>query len=93
MLRSDTLHIQDANSLGDNCVEIKYPEPSDYVIDQGFIHEVIAAFTTSNARLILYNMLNWLDSSQAVYCDTDSVLCLYDENNPLHKSRYKESDI
>ena len=30
-------------------------------------------------------MLLWLDKSQLVYCDTDSVIFIYDENNPKHK--------
>lgn len=38
-------------------------------------------------------MLNWLDSSQVIYCDTDSVMFLCDENNPSHKSPYRELDI
>ena len=30
-------------------------------------------------------MLDWLDDSQVIYCETDSVLILYDEENPKHK--------
>ena len=30
-------------------------------------------------------MLDWLHPSQVIYCDTDSVLFLYDCNNPDHK--------
>ena len=30
-------------------------------------------------------MLNWLHPSQLDYCDTDSVIFLYDENNKNHK--------
>jgi hypothetical protein len=30
-------------------------------------------------------MLHWLDPSQIIYCDSDSVIFLYDENNPDHK--------
>lgn len=93
LLRSDTLHTQDTNNLCENCVEIKYAEPSDYVIGQEFINEIVAVFTTSNARLRLYNMLDWLDASQVMYCDTDSVMCLYDETNPSYKSLYNETDI
>lgn len=84
MLRSDTLHIQDTNSLCDNCVEIKYAEPSYCVIDQESIHDIVAVFTASTARLRLYKVLNWLDVSQVMYCDTDNVMLLYGKNNPLH---------
>ena len=30
-------------------------------------------------------MLDWLHPSQLIYCDTDSVIFVYDKNNPLHK--------
>ena len=33
-------------------------------------------------------MLDWLDPSQLCYCDTDSVIFLYDETNPNHKNPY-----
>ncbi len=29
--------------------------------------------------------MDWLDPSQIAYCDTDSVIFLYDETNPKHK--------
>lgn len=93
MLRSDTLYMQDTNSLCESCVEITYTERSDYVIDQEFKNEIVAVFTTSNTRLRPYNMLNWLGASQVMYCDTDNAMFLYDEDNPLHKSPYNESDI
>ncbi len=37
-------------------------------------------------------MLDWLDPSQVAYCDTDSVVFKYDENNPKHKSPYIKKD-
>ena len=46
-------------------------------------------FTTWNARVRLYQMLDWLDPSQVCYCDTDSVICIYDETNPKDKSQDK----
>ena len=30
-------------------------------------------------------MLDWLDETQLIYCDTDSVMFLYDPDNPKHK--------
>ena len=32
--------------------------------------------------------MDWLDSSQVCYCDTDSVIFIYDETNPDHKNPY-----
>ncbi len=42
----------------------------------------------ANARVRLYKMMDWLDSSQVCYCDTDSVIFIYDETNPEHKNPY-----
>jgi hypothetical protein len=35
----------------------------------------------------LYDFISWLHPSQLIYCDTDSCVWLYDEDNPLHKKR------
>jgi hypothetical protein len=66
-------------------VELRYCETQDKLIDAEYISEITAVFTTANARLRLYDMLSWLDRSQLIYCDTDSVIFLYDENNLNHK--------
>ena len=85
--RTNTV-IQDTNQLFQDCVEIRYCTDANTTVDQEFINEVAEVFTTSNARLRLYNMLSWLDPSQVMYCDTDSVMFLYDDRNPKHKSPY-----
>ena len=33
----------------------------------------------------LYDLLAWLHLSQICYCDTDSVMFIYNKTNPLHK--------
>jgi hypothetical protein len=33
----------------------------------------------------LYALLEWLHPSQICYCDTDSVMFIYNKTNPLHK--------
>lgn len=43
--------------------------------------------------LRLYIMLNWLEPSQVMHCDADLVMIIYEENDPLHKSPYKEAGI
>ena len=35
-----------------------------------------------------YITMDWLHPSQLCYCDTDSVIFLYDETNPNHKNPY-----
>ena len=57
-------------------------------VESDYISEITAAFTTANARVRLYKMLDWLDPSQLCYCDTDSVIFLYDETNDKHKNPY-----
>ena len=49
------------------------------------LSEITAAFTTANARVRLYNMLDWLDDDQIIYCDTDSCIFLYDPDDPNQK--------
>ena len=36
-------------------------------------------------------MLHWLDKSQVLYCDTDSVFFVYDSENKKHK--YPDNEI
>ena len=76
---------QDWFIINDSCVELRYKYREDTTIEPEFVSEVTAAFTTANARVRLYNMLDWLDDSQVIYSDTDSVIFEYDENNPTHK--------
>jgi hypothetical protein len=79
-IKTNSWHI-----INDNCVELRYTEDMDYHIEAEYISEITAVFTTANARVRLMSMLHWLHPSQVLYCDTDSVIFLYDENNPEHK--------
>ncbi len=73
------------NIIDKNCVELRYTQKSDTYIENDYLSEIVGAFTTANARVRLYKMMDWLDPSQIAYCDTDSVIFLYDETNPKHK--------
>jgi hypothetical protein len=79
-VKTNTWHI-----INEQCVELRYSDDIDYDVEADYISEVTAVFTTANARVRLYSMLNWLHSSQIIYCDTDSVIFAYDETNPDHK--------
>ena len=57
-------------------------------IESDYISEITAVFTTANAQCRLYKMMDWLDDSQMIYCDTDNVIFMYDEGNPNHKNPY-----
>jgi hypothetical protein len=70
--------------IGD-CVELKYGDASEAQLDNPLVSEITAAFTTASARIRLYRLLNWFHHSQILYCDTDSVIYVYDKTNPLHK--------
>ncbi len=74
-------------------MELRFSENEDNIIENDYISEITAVFTTSNARVRLYKMLDWLDPSQVNYCDTDSVIFKYDADNPKHKSPYVKKDI
>ena len=76
------------NIINSDCVELRYTEDTDMIIESDYISEITAVFTTANARVRLYKMMDWLDPSQIAYCDTDSVIFLYDEENPDHKNPY-----
>ena len=76
---------KDWHVINDNCVELRYKYKEDTMFDPAFVSEITAAFTTSNDRVRLYSMLDWLDDSQIIYCDTDSVIFLYDDDNLQHK--------
>ena len=76
------------NIINEDCVELRYTEDVDMIIESDYISEITAVFTTANARIRLYKMMDWLDPSQLAYCDTDSVIFLYDETNPNHKNPY-----
>ncbi len=57
------------------------------------ISEITAAFTTANARIRLYEFLDWLDPSQVIYCDTDSCYFIVDETNPKHKHPHNNQPL
>ena len=57
-------------------------------IEIDYISEITAVFTTANARCRLYKMMDWLHDTQMIYCDTDSVIFMYDEENANHKNPY-----
>ena len=69
------------NIINTECVELRYTEDVDTIIESDYISEITAVFTTANARVRLYKMMDWLHPTQICYCDTDSVIFLYDEKS------------
>ena len=76
--------------IHENCIELRYTEDTDKIQQSDYISEITASFTTANARMRLYKILEWLDPSQIIYVDTDSCVFLYDETNPNHKHPDKD---
>eukprot|EP01134_Creolimax_fragrantissima_P001326 CFRG1326T1 len=53
---------------------------------KSYHHPHLACFTTSMARAYLYRTsIGFLHPSQVMYADTDSVVFVYDRQNPAHK--------
>ena len=90
ILTNDKVKTKAWHIITDRCVELRYTEDINYDIEPEYGSEITAAFTTANARFRLMSMLLWLDPSQLIYCDTDSVIFRYDPGNPEHK--YPKND-
>ena len=86
-LSDKTINNKSWHIINNECVEMRYNEKSEFNVEAEYISEITATFTTANARIRLMSMLNWLHPSQIIYCDTDSVIFLYDEKNENHKYR------
>jgi hypothetical protein len=84
-LGDKTINTKSWHIINNSCVELRYNEDNDKTVEAEYISEITATFTTANARLRLISMLNWLRPSQLIYCDTDSVIFLYDGTNQNHK--------
>ena len=85
---SDKYKDQNLFFIDDERVEITYKDVELDTTTSGSLANTtnigIASFTTSWARLRLYEGLNKLNK-QVLYNDTDSIVYKYDKNNPNHK--------
>ena len=81
-LLSNKIETKSWNIINENCVEHHYNENFEDIIESTNISEITAIFTAANARARLYSLLEWLDPSQFLYCDTDRCFILYDLYNP-----------
>ena len=59
--------------VNDQCIEVYYTQGDDFVSTSDKTNVVIAAFTTAQARLKLYSVLERLQM-RTLYFDTDSVI-------------------
>ena len=61
---------------------VNYETTDGFVNDDDKTNVYVAAFTTAHARLKLYKVLDQLQE-RALYCDTDSVIYLSGDNDPV----------
>jgi hypothetical protein len=82
ILLDDRLDKIQINDINDTMLQISY-KYKDYYVENDFNTNIfIAAFTTANARLRLYEMLDKL-AEAVVYYDTDSVVYIDDGKNTI----------
>jgi hypothetical protein len=81
--RLDNIHISELN---ENMLQIDYKYKNCYVENDFNTNIFIAAFTTANARLRLYEMLDKLEES-VVYYDTDSIVYIDNGKNTVKSSK------
>ena len=73
LLTSDSQEVCDVNYVNEEMVEMRWKFREDFVETSPRTNVVIAAYTTSHARLKLYDDLEKL-GARAMYCDTDSII-------------------
>jgi hypothetical protein len=89
----DVIDIYNHKNIDNNMVEIRYIEDHEKIMEADYISEITACFTTSNARVRLYNFMDKLHPSQLFYCDTDSCIFLVDEEDKNHINPFERDDI
>ena len=82
-LTNPFLLLTDFHVLSPETCQIEYRHKSGSLPECAYVNVFLAAFTTSHARVRLYNQLNELGRN-ALYYDTDSVIYKYDVANPRH---------
>ena len=70
--------------IAEDKIQISYTFKDEYVENDYNTNMAIACFTTSRARMRLYEEALKVLDRQVLYFDTDSVVYTYDSNNPEH---------
>ncbi|CAG2185008.1 unnamed protein product [Mytilus edulis] len=73
MLTSDQQEVTGVNFVTDEMVEMRWRNKAEFVESSGRTNVVLAAYTTSQARLKLYSYLEQL-GQRVLYADTDSIV-------------------
>ena len=72
-LTNDSIDVTAVNFVSEEFVEMRWKYKNEFVDTNPKTNTVIAAYTTSQARLKLYSYLEQL-GARALYADTDSVV-------------------
>jgi hypothetical protein len=80
LLANPSLEIKDLHVITDCRCMFEYDYVRGFLPEMSHVNIFIAAFTTANARMRLYDVLVKLDR-RVIYFDTDSVVYEYNEND------------
>jgi len=84
LIFDDTIQVSNINFLNDDTVEIKYKQAHGFEKDSKNTNVAIAGFTTSYARLKLFECMEVAGFDNIHYCDTDSIIYNYTRGkNPI----------
>ncbi|XP_033103137.1 uncharacterized protein LOC117105940, partial [Anneissia japonica] len=73
MMTHDDTEVHNVNFVNDQMVEVQWQQTKDFVEPSGRTNVIIAAYTSAQTRLKLYEHLEQLDR-RVLYYDTDSVI-------------------
>ena len=73
MMTRNDIEVHSANFVNEEMVEVQWQHTDEFVEASGRTNVILAAYTTCQARLKLYELLERLDR-RVLYYDTDSVI-------------------
>ena len=81
LLYTTEFEVCDVRMVNENMLEVQYRNTEEFAGQNNKVNVVIAAFTTTYARLKLYDLLDLLQE-RALYYDTDSVIYVHQPDKP-----------
>ena len=81
LMYSDEFEVCDVCIVNEEMVEVQYRNATEFAEQNDKVNVVIAAFTTTYARLKLYDLLDVLQD-RVLYYDTDSVIYVHKPGEP-----------
>ena len=90
LLTCQSMQVKNIQFVNDECVEVYYSHVKGFISGSDKTNVVIAAFTTTHARLKLYSVLECLQT-RVLYFDADSVFFTSEPNSSGRMPRKKRS--